>query len=113
MACSERPRKLVDVTGQLQKESDSHNKWAGKSYRCCCIELKPGDSALVNSPCALVQLAEGGGRADCGGLLGSRFHSYHRPSVGGKCLIDWDQWQETAGLKFLSGRSVHHVVESQ
>jgi len=107
MECSERPRKLVDVTGRLNKDEggDYHYRWSGKSYRCCCIELKPGDSALVRSPCALVQLAGGSGK--CGSLLGSRFHSYYRPSVGGKCLIEWDQWQEIAGLSFLSGRSIH------
>jgi len=45
-----------------------------------------------------------------GDLLGSRFQAYYRDKVGGKCLIDWDQWQDTAGLKFLSGRSLHDHV---
>jgi len=110
MACSDRPRNLVDVTKQLFQQDrylgNYYFSLSGKIYRCCCIQLKPGDSAVVRSPCALVQLPDGAGKGDCGGLLGSRFHSYHRASVGGKCLIDWDQWPETAGLKFIAGRNL-------
>jgi len=112
MACSERPRKLVDVTRQLKREGESHYRVSAKLYRCCCIEMKPGDSALIRSPCALVQLAEDSGKMKCGDLLGSRFHSYHRPLVGGRCLIEWDQWPETAGLKFLSGHTAYDAKDS-
>mmetsp|Transcript_32122 Transcript_32122/g.63293 ORF Transcript_32122/g.63293 Transcript_32122/m.63293 type:complete len:327 (-) Transcript_32122:345-1325(-) len=107
MTCSARPRMLVDITKKLQQTGESHYYWSGKSYRCCCVELKPGDSALVHSPCALVQLSAEG-KTDCGHLFGSRFHAYKRSSVGGRCLIEWDQWPDIASLDltFLSGRTV-------
>jgi len=107
MACSSRPRQLVDVTRQLHAGGDVHLTWSGKDYRCCCLKLKPGDSALVKSPCALVRLSADG-KTDCGGLLGSGFHAYERSKVGGRCLVEWDQWPETLGHVFISGHTLYH-----
>jgi len=82
ISCGKREQDLVDVTVKLTPRVAAHLEWGGQHYRCCCVELGLGESALVKSPCALVS-----GTAPCGTLLGHGFHAYWRSSVGGRCLV--------------------------
>jgi len=107
MECSSRERDLVDVTAKLTQHDAAHVQWGGQSYKCCCIELGLGESVLVKSPCALVS-----GTAGCGTLLGRRFHSYWRSSVGGRCLVrhggvalEDRKWLDSLNPMMLAGNS--------
>jgi len=99
MQCSTRPANLIDVSGLLDASITKHLDWHGVSYQCCCFSLRPGDSALMQSPCVLVQVESGAANSGCG-RFGKRFHSYHRPSVGGRCLVEmrgrggWAPWHD-------------------
>lgn len=93
--CKSRSKRLIDVTSKVDKVSGTVVA-PFEAYKCCCLNLRAGDSAFLGSPCVLIKFRNASRlsifyRAEgCGSLVGNRWHMFNdkrHSALGGRCLV--------------------------